>query len=269
MLTISQPFCGYPLEDLRSREVLLQNTMMYDNLAETETSAESLLNNSPTFHHQKKRKQQEDQDGCSNHEPVKMAKKINHNASERDRRKKINGLYSSLRSLLPPAYQEKKLSIPATVSRVLKYIPELLKELEALAQKKECLARKLSDQENSASHKRRKLSSTTSSTSLIVSLSQLNDREVMIQITTMKSSSCLFAKVLSKLEQNGLVLLDSSCFESSQGRVFYNLHLEVTGAQATDMEGLKRQLVSLDENQEELLLSNFKSIGQLAEIFYK
>ena len=30
-----------------------------------------------------------------------MAKKLNHNASERDRRKKINSLYSSLRSLLP------------------------------------------------------------------------------------------------------------------------------------------------------------------------
>jgi hypothetical protein len=31
----------------------------------------------------------------------KMSKKIFHNASERDRRKKMNGLYSTLRSLLP------------------------------------------------------------------------------------------------------------------------------------------------------------------------
>ena len=31
----------------------------------------------------------------------KMHKKLNHNASERDRRKKVNDLYSSLRSLLP------------------------------------------------------------------------------------------------------------------------------------------------------------------------
>jgi len=30
-----------------------------------------------------------------------MVKKLNHNASERDRRKKINSLYSSLRSLFP------------------------------------------------------------------------------------------------------------------------------------------------------------------------
>ncbi|OMO81682.1 hypothetical protein CCACVL1_12298, partial [Corchorus capsularis] len=34
-----------------------------------------------------------------------MVKKLNHNASERDRRKKINNLYSSLRSLLPAAAQ--------------------------------------------------------------------------------------------------------------------------------------------------------------------
>uniref|UniRef100_A0A803MJ83 BHLH domain-containing protein n=1 Tax=Chenopodium quinoa TaxID=63459 RepID=A0A803MJ83_CHEQI len=34
-----------------------------------------------------------------------MKRKINHNASERDRRKKINVLYSSLRDLLPPTDQ--------------------------------------------------------------------------------------------------------------------------------------------------------------------
>lgn len=36
---------------------------------------------------------------------VTMVKKLNHNASERDRRKKINSLYSTLRSLLPSADQ--------------------------------------------------------------------------------------------------------------------------------------------------------------------
>uniref|UniRef100_K7MY65 BHLH domain-containing protein n=1 Tax=Glycine max TaxID=3847 RepID=K7MY65_SOYBN len=54
-----------------------------------------------------------------------MVKKLSHNASERDRRKKVNNLVSSLRLLLPVEDQTKKMSIPATVSRVLKYIPEL------------------------------------------------------------------------------------------------------------------------------------------------
>ncbi|KAH1077645.1 hypothetical protein GYH30_052942 [Glycine max] len=41
-----------------------------------------------------------------------MVKKLSHNASERDRRKKINNLVSSLRSLLPVADQTKK-ELPA------------------------------------------------------------------------------------------------------------------------------------------------------------
>lgn len=35
-----------------------------------------------------------------------LEKKLNHNASERDRRKKLNTLYSSLRALLPPSDQK-------------------------------------------------------------------------------------------------------------------------------------------------------------------
>jgi len=41
--------------------------------------------------------------GGDHHQPDQTVKKLNHNASERDRRKNINGLYSSLRSLLPPS----------------------------------------------------------------------------------------------------------------------------------------------------------------------
>ncbi|KAI3830225.1 hypothetical protein L1987_04359 [Smallanthus sonchifolius] len=37
----------------------------------------------------------------NNDDPMKVAKKLNHNASERDRRKRVNELYSFLRSLLP------------------------------------------------------------------------------------------------------------------------------------------------------------------------
>ncbi|KAL8095267.1 hypothetical protein AgCh_036648 [Apium graveolens] len=69
--------------------------------------------------------------------PTGLVKKLNHNASERDRRKKINNLYSSLFSLLSDSNRMKKLSIPAIVARVVKYIPELQKEAETLVQKKE------------------------------------------------------------------------------------------------------------------------------------
>ncbi|XP_038686045.1 transcription factor ORG2-like [Tripterygium wilfordii] len=75
--------------------------------------------------------------------PNNNSKKLNHNASERHRRKKINGFYSSLRSLLP-FDDQKKLSIPATVARVTKYIPELQQEVVRLVQKKEDLCARLS-----------------------------------------------------------------------------------------------------------------------------
>ena len=39
--------------------------------------------------------------GCGGDDPVAVAKKLKHNASERDRRKKMNSLYTSLRCLLP------------------------------------------------------------------------------------------------------------------------------------------------------------------------
>ncbi|KAK8513431.1 hypothetical protein V6N13_002175 [Hibiscus sabdariffa] len=81
----------------------------------------------------------------SNFDPC-MAKKLNHNASERHRRKKINSMYSSLRSLLPVADQTKKLSFPDTVSHALKYIPELQEQVERLVRKKEELMLRVSEQ---------------------------------------------------------------------------------------------------------------------------
>ncbi|XP_078179267.1 protein IRON-RELATED TRANSCRIPTION FACTOR 2-like isoform X2 [Carex rostrata] len=66
-------------------------------------------------------------------------KKVNHNAYERDRRKKLNRLYLSLRMLLPEAERSKKMGIPVTVSRVLKYIPELQKQVEKMTKKKQQL----------------------------------------------------------------------------------------------------------------------------------
>ncbi|KAL4203690.1 hypothetical protein AMTRI_Chr01g129230 [Amborella trichopoda] len=63
--------------------------------------------------------------------------KLTHNANERDRRTKLNSLYSSLRSLLPESEQGKRMSIPTTFTLVLKYLPELQKEVDSLIQRRE------------------------------------------------------------------------------------------------------------------------------------
>lgn len=118
---------------------------------------------------------------------------------------------------------QKTLSIPATVSGVVKYIPELQEQVEGLIQKKEELLSRISRQEQQTRQENpRQLPAQSSSSA--VAASWLNDREVMIQISTYKSP---LSEILLNLEQDGFQLLNASAFESFGGRVFHNLHLQV------------------------------------------
>ncbi|XP_012072672.1 transcription factor ORG2 isoform X2 [Jatropha curcas] len=187
-----------------------------------------------------------------------MVKKLNHNASERDRRKKMNCLFSSLRSLLPAADQM-KLSIPATVSRVLKYIPELQKEVEMLLQKKEEILSEISKQDkhllNHIAEQRK--SNKKSSGSSVVSATQLSDTEIVIQISTHSNNVHTitpFSEIILHLQEEGFVLINSSSFESSGGRVFYNLLLQMEGTQRLESEALRQKLVSLYERRKGMFL---------------
>ncbi|CAA3018763.1 transcription factor ORG2-like [Olea europaea subsp. europaea] len=185
---------------------------------------------------------------------LKMVKKLNHNASERDRRKRINTQYSTLRSLLPVADQRKKLSIPSTVSRVLKYIPELQKEVERLLEKKENLVAKISKQENSIQHRKQRRTVDHQSSILAVSANRIGDRDVVIQLSKLKTKKGSFSEALLELEQEGILVLNASSFESFDGRVFYNLHLQVQGSQAIDVEILKEKILSLYEKREQIIV---------------
>ncbi|KAG8372091.1 hypothetical protein BUALT_Bualt12G0030400 [Buddleja alternifolia] len=205
-----------------------------------------------SFHH--------DQDGIFHDN--KTVKKINHNASERDRRKKINTLYSTLRSLLPLDDQSRKLSIPDTVSRVLKYIPELQKEVERLTQKKETLIisnNNISIQEQDSSplcnfnnnHRTKPIQSCSSSAA--VSSTRISDREIVVQISMPKVEKGSFCEAIMNLEEAFLVL-NASCFESFEGRAFYNLHLlQAQGSQVMDAEMLKEKIWSFYDQKGEKL----------------
>ncbi|XP_041024597.1 transcription factor ORG2-like isoform X2 [Juglans microcarpa x Juglans regia] len=187
------------------------------------------------------------------HGDPKMVKKFNHNASERDRRKKMNGLYSSLRSLLPEADQM-KLSIPTTVSRVLKYIPELQKQVVGLIQNKEELLSMISRQtdiETQNEHEMNQPKTIGRSSLSTVSASRLNDTEVMIQISTCKiDNNTPLSEILLSLEEVGLLLLNVSSFESFGGRVFYGLHLQGERNQRLECEILSERLMSLYDKRE-------------------
>ncbi|KAE8664099.1 Basic helix-loop-helix DNA-binding superfamily protein, putative isoform 2 [Hibiscus syriacus] len=160
-----------------------------------------------------------------------VVKKLNHNASERDRRRKMNTLYSTLRSLLPPSEQSKRLSIPATVSGMLKYIPELQAQVEKLIQKKEHILSTISrpDVDHQQQSKRKMLEGFKSDSPFTVSVSKVSETEIAIQISTLAAAAQTppLSTVLLGLEDDGLFLMDSSCFESFGGRIFYNLNFQV------------------------------------------
>ncbi|KAM3354757.1 hypothetical protein ACQJBY_025470 [Aegilops geniculata] len=155
-----------------------------------------------------------DGDGSGSH------RKISHNAYERDRRKELNELYSDLRSLLPEDDRTKKLSIPITVSRVLKYIPELQKQVDGLEKKKDELTR--------ASCKPGVLTM-RENTAPIVSATCLDDRDIMVQVSLVSTMAgdLPISKCINVLENEGLHLISSST-SAFQNRTFYSLHLQRT-----------------------------------------
>jgi 5,10-methylenetetrahydrofolate reductase len=122
---------------------------------------------------------------------------------------------------------QKKLSIPYTVSRVLVYIPKLQQQVERLIQRKEELLSKLSRQADDLTHQENQRKGTMYSSLSSVSASQLSDKEVVVHISTYKNHKSPLSEILLTLEEDGLVLKNSSSFESFGDRVFYNLHLQV------------------------------------------
>ncbi|XP_057436971.1 transcription factor bHLH101-like [Lotus japonicus] len=163
--------------------------------------------------------------------PSPDTKKLNHNASERDRRKKINSLIASLRSLLPAGQdQMKKMSIPATISGVIKYLPELQQQVKGLTKKKEKLLSRISQQGdavNEESRKRKKfINPHHNSADFIVSNSWLNDCEAAIHIISSNyeeahNHKTPLPEIILCLENNGYFLLNASSTETFGGSLLH------------------------------------------------
>ncbi|KAH6817678.1 hypothetical protein C2S53_008839 [Perilla frutescens var. hirtella] len=237
MLAVSPQFCSYGwlLDDPISYE---QENMSYFSRERTETSVDSIDLHSPSSKILPKNGEfaTNFNDGGD-----KTVKKLNHNASERDRRKKMNTLYANLRSLLPAEDQSKKLSIPATISRVLKYIPELQKEVERLIQKKERFMSKQAENSSLEFKNHHKMKPTQNSFSA-VSATRISDAEIVIQISMPRAEKGSFSEAILRLEEEGFLMVNASSFESFEGRLFYNLHLQAQEGQVIDAEKLKEKV---------------------------
>lgn len=173
-----------------------------------------------------------------------VVKKYDHNAGERNRRKRVNNLYQSLGSLLPVASDQKnkKVSIPGIVSRAVKYIPELQKEVEALKQKKEnilpCSSPIINIRQEGLAIKKQRCGGamTKRNSSLVSSLNVLGDKEVVIQLTFLTNrmstnkDNVFLSKILENLENGeyGFDLLNATTMRcSGEGMVLNTLHLQV------------------------------------------
>ncbi|XP_056864382.1 transcription factor ORG2-like [Raphanus sativus] len=120
----------------------------------------------------------------------------------------------------------KKLSISATVSRGLKYIPELEEQVKKLLQKKEELLVRVSGQRD-IEHYVKPQPKTVACYVSTVSATKLGDNEVMVQISSSKIHNFSISTVLTGLEEDGFVLVDISSSRSQGERLFYALHLQM------------------------------------------
>nr|CAA8286795.1 Unknown [Brassica rapa]CAA8287762.1 Unknown [Brassica rapa]CAA8392379.1 Unknown [Brassica rapa]CAA8404042.1 Unknown [Brassica rapa] len=154
------------------------------------------------------------------HQGSVLEKKLNHNASERDRRRKLNALYASLRALLPPSDQksanQRKLSIPKTVAGVVKYIPEQKQELQRLYRRKEELMKRISNKIETLNHQQEQLRNralmmeSIDSSSQKIAANWITNTEIAVQIATWKwtSISDMLLRInfqLAKVLSQGLI----------------------------------------------------------------
>ncbi|KAL1201484.1 Transcription factor [Cardamine amara subsp. amara] len=219
--TLNLPSFLYPLDDFKSYNVNLHHHHI-------------------SLSHSNGQEEEEEDRGTV------LEKKMNHNASERDRRRKLNFLYSSLRALLPPSDPKRKLSIPMTVSRVVKYIPEQKLELQRLTRRKEEILKRISRKTHQEELRSKAMMDSIDSSSQRIAANWLTDTEIAVQIATSKWTS--ISDMLLRLEENGLNVISVSSSVSSTARIFYTLHLQMRGDCRVRLEELNGMLMGLHQS---------------------
>ncbi|XP_057440580.1 transcription factor bHLH100-like isoform X1 [Lotus japonicus] len=245
------PFLPTPVFSYSNMESLLDEDPFSHN--QSYFNKESVSSSEYSFPHQfsSPQPQVEVEKSTSPSPDTTMVKKLSHNASERDRRKKINTLIASLRSLLPGQDQTKKMSIPATISQVIKYIPELQKQVKGQTKKKEKLLPKIISQGDAVNEESPGKKIPHHNSDFIVSNSWLNDSEAAIHISSYEAHhKTPLTEILLCLENNGYFLLNASSTETFGGRIFYNLHFQVEKTQRLESDILTQKLLSIYEKKQ-------------------
>ncbi len=110
------------------------------------------------------------------------------------------------------------------MTRALKYIPELQRQVQKLAKEEEELLKripsKIKAEEDGPSFQQR-INGT-------VFANLLSEREAAVQISTRKETERPLSEIMLSLERGGFSLIGASTSEpSGDGRAFYTLHVQV------------------------------------------
>ncbi|KAK6156959.1 hypothetical protein DH2020_011207 [Rehmannia glutinosa] len=178
---------------------------------------------------------------CSEEGPSNP-KKLDHNAKERIRRMKLNSSYLALRALLPDSRRSKKRwSAPAIIDKVLKHIPEMENEVEALRFKKENIVQL-------SAAKNKKIAVNNEDQNCTISFNKVNQEEAIIQICMARKDGLLaFSNVLQCVEDEGIYMIKSaSTLYVCETRICYNLHIQInsTTPGADCIEELREKVTS-------------------------
>lgn len=151
------------------------------------------------------------------------------------------------RSVLFVYFSQKKLSVSATVSQALKYIPELQEKVKKLIKKKEELSFQISGQRDLVyTDQNGKSEKGVTRYASTVSATRLGETEVMVHIASLQTEKYSFGNALSGVEEDGLVLVDASSSRSQGERLFYTLHLQMDNCKL-NCEDLSDRLLYLYE----------------------
>lgn len=188
-------------------------------------------------------------------------KKLWHNANERDRRKKLNALYSQLQLLIPNINTKGKLYNPTVVCGALNYIPQLLSQIKELRRQRDELLTTKRISESSifnvagAECHTDLFQYSAHRNSPVITVNRGFGRSLAISINTCNVSGLVFSTLLLLLEQEGMEVLNASKFVAGEN-LCYTLHLQMTAGRCNfDTAVLRNKIMFLwlsCENRQEI-----------------
>lgn len=116
---------------------------------------------------------------------------------------------------------QKKWSAPAIVERVLKYIPELENEVEALRCKKENV-------QTQTEIAQKKIHTDAKYENPTISFNRVSREEAVVQVCMSRDCESQFTNLVQRVEDEGISIKSASALNVSESRTCYHLHFQVT-----------------------------------------